>query len=500
MAERELIPVERDEQINGLVRRLRQSPARQVAFAVPEEAPVLRNQVNLRLLQFYAEQEKKRLTLVTADVVVQRLAEEAGVQWSLPERSPAPVAAESPDETPVHLPGPAPAAGPTAARRFPLRPRLAHLLALPLLVLLIGSWQLLAGPAVTVTVRPAVEERSLEASLRGVTGTGTPDDVRLTLLQRPVSGSGSAPATGRRTFGVSRARGSVTFLNQETKAIRVAAGTVVTTAAGTAYRVTATVEVPAVKTEYFMKIAVGVRAGQAEARVEALEPGSSGNVAEGRVVRFRTPPAGNLQVTNPEPLKGGEDRSVAVVTAADVGRAEREAAAALARQARPLLEGVLEDGTALIPDSVRLSPPALSSGAHPGDEATQVGANATATAFGLTYRPEELTRLAGESFRKRLPAGLTLVPGSLSVAPPRFARVEPQLVEFIVPVSGRGAYRIDAAAVRRAVRGKSRTGAEAAVRALPGVGGVTIEGAVKRLPSWTGRLRVVVAGPSGEAL
>lgn len=489
MAERELIQVERDEQINGLVRRLKQSGARQVTFVVPEAAAVLRNPVNLRLLRFYAEQEEKRLRLVTSDAVVQRLADEAGIDWAPPEKGEAPRAAAVGT-------GQSPASGPG-----PFRPRAAHLLVLPALLLLIGVWQLLAGPAVTVTVRPVVQERAAQVTLQGrVGGRGGAGEVPLTLLQQPVTGSGSVAATGRQRLGISPARGSVTFLNQAQQAVKVPAGTLVATAAGTAFRVAEAVEVPGVKAEYFMKIAVGIRAGQAEARVEAVTPGSEGNVAAGRVVKLKSALPGRLQVTNPEPLRGGEDRTVAVVTAADVGRAEREASAAVARQAREALEAQLPQGLQLIPASVRLSPPAVTTKEQVGDEAAGVTATATVTAFALAYRPETVKRTAAEAWRRTVPPGMMVVQGSLSPGAPEFGRVEPQLAEFLVRVTGLVAPELEAAAVRQAARGKTPAAAEAAVKALPGVDQVTLEGARRRLPSWSGRLRVKILAPATGAL
>jgi hypothetical protein len=494
MSERETIWVEADEQINGLVRKLRESGARQVTFAVSDEAAVLRNAVNLRLLKFYAEQEEKRVRLETGDAVVQRLADEVGLDWSQPAREAAPPRVERRAEQ-LRIALPAEGGVPRPAVR---RPRALHLLALPLLLLLIGAWQLLAGPVITVTVRPVVREHNSEIALRGRVGApGSRGEVPLTLLQQPVTASGTASATGRRRYGVSRGRGSVTFLNQEAQPVKLPAGTIVTTAAGIAFRLLEGVQVPGVRTEYFMKIAVGLRAGQAEGQVEAIVPGSEGNVAAGRVTRFKTQPAGGLQVTNPEPLRGGEDRVVSVATAADVGRAEREAAAALARQAQPALAAEVPKGWRLIPGSVRLSPPEVSAKAQAGDETVLVEAVATATAFGLLYRPEAVQRAAAEAHLRSLPEGYTALDGRVSPGSPQFGRVEPQLAEFLVPVSGAVVARVEEAAVRRAVQGRSRPAAEAAVRALPGVEGVTIEGGGGRIPSWSGRLRVTIARPGG---
>ncbi|HHW14515.1 MAG TPA: hypothetical protein GXX28_06245 [Firmicutes bacterium] len=489
MTERQLIPVGKEEQITGLVRELRRSGARQVVFAVPAESTVLRSLANLRLLKFYAEQEGKTVRLVTGDAVVQRLADEAGIDWTVPER-----------ETPSSSVRPFPVAEPADLRRpapWP-RPSVRHLLAVPLLILALGAWQLFAGPMVTVTVHPAVKEYACELTLQGqVDGHPGKGRIALTSLECQVTATGSAAPTGHRRYGVTRAKGTVAFLNQKPQAVRVPAGTVVTTAAGLAFRTLETIQVPGVKTEYFMKIAVGLRAGQAEARIEAVDPGSEGNVSAGRITKLKGPLAGVLQLTNPEPTRGGEDRSVSVVTAADVGRAEREAAALLARQARGALEAQVPPGLRLIPESIRLSPPSLRTQGQPGDEVPEVVAEASATAFGLLYRPEAVAKAAVEAYLRTVPEGHVALPETIVPGVPRFSRVEPELAELIVPVGGRIVPRVEAAAVRQAVRGKTLAEAEAAVKALPGVESVTITGARGRLPSWSGRLRIAVGSPEG---
>lgn len=495
MAERAFIQVEADEQINGLIGRLRQSGAREVVFAVPEETAVLRNPVNLRLLRFYADEEHKSVRVVTGDSVVQRLADEAGVDWEAPvAQTVRPRVGEPPAMSAVRTQG---------LRRKPwqFRPRPVHLLAVPLLVLAVGGWQLLAGPAVTVLVSPAVSQRVSEVSLRGrVNGRTGVGEVPLTPVQKPVEATATVPATGRRRFGISAARGSVTFLNQNTQAVKVPAGTVVTTAAGTAFRTLETVSVPGVKAEYFMKIAVGLRSGQAEARVEALAPGSQGNVTAGRVVKLKSPISVKVQVTNPEPLRGGEDRTVTIVTSADLGRAERAAAAQLPKRAAAAVEDQLGAGLRVVPGSLRQSPPEIVPGQHADDEGTEATAKASVTAFALVYQPSAVDKAAREVWRRNLPAGLVAVPGSLRVSPAAFPRVEPQLAEVTITVTGQVAAVPNREAIRRVTRGKSVAAAEEAARSLPGVAGVTIKGARGRVPSWSSRVRVTVADPGEGAL
>ncbi|MGE5508015.1 MAG: baseplate J/gp47 family protein [Chitinophagales bacterium] len=503
MAEREVIAVEADEQINGLIRRLRQSGARQVTFVVPEAAAVLRNAVNLRLLRFYAEQEQKVVRLVTGDAVVQRLADEAGLEWSAaPEASQARGPAEGCYEAGAQRLSEGAATGEGGPRPAPAtpRPRLVpswrHLVWLPVLVLLLAAWQLVAGPAVVVTVEPAVQEVARDVVLRAETGGG--GTLPLARLEQAIEATASVETTGHRRVGVAAAHGSVTFLNQNPKPVTIPAGTVLLTTAGLSFRTVETVKVPGVSTDYYMKIPVGVRSGQAEARVVAVEPGAEGNVGAGRLTRFKEGPPAGVQVTNPEPTRGGEDRTAALVTAADLDRVRRAAEAALVAQARPALEALLTQGHELIPDSVRVSGVAVETSGTVSSEAETVSATAQGVASGLEYEPAAARRAAVAALPKLVPAKYTVVPGSIAAGGPRFARVEAGLAEIVVPVTGRLVPALDVAAIRQAARGKTRGEAEAALRRVPGVGRVSITGGGRRLPGWSGRLKVKIAAPAGS--
>lgn len=516
MAEREIIAVEAGEQINGLIRRLRQSGAHHVTFVVPEAAAVLRNPVNLRLLRFYAEQEEKQVRLVTGDAVVQRLADDAGVEWTAtPEEtpqsdravrpgSPSAPASEDPWALLVQTGGTGTGGEPPArelasapaARQLRRQPSLKHLAWLPALLLLLAGWQLWAGPSVVVTIEPALRAFSREVNLRGELGGGE-GTVALNRLEQPVEATGSVEATGHRRYGVAPARGTVTFLNQNAKPVTIPAGTVLVTAAGTAFRTAEAVKVPGVTTDYYMKIPVGVRSGQAEGRVTAATPGSEGNVGAGRLTRFKDGAPAGIQVTNPEPARGGEDRSASVVTAADVDRARQAAQAALTERARPALEALLGDGRQLIPESVRVGEVTVEAGTQANQEAAVATAAARGVVTGLEYEPGAAREAAVGALAKAAPDGFTVVPGSASPGAPRFVRVEAELAEIVVPVSGSLLPAIDPAAIRQAARGKARADAEAAIREVPGVGTVSITGGGRRLPSWSSRLKVKITAPAG---
>ena len=122
------------------------------------------------------------------------------------------------------------------------------------------------------------------------------------------------------------------------------------TGEGILFATDAPVVVPPRSTEYFLDVATGVRAGQQEVTITALEPGEQGNVAAGRVRFFADGALGEkLTVRNPEPLRGGTSVQQTQVTEEDIQRAESACQRQANLKAAEILQAKAgEAGTVLI--------------------------------------------------------------------------------------------------------------------------------------------------------
>lgn len=82
------IYLEPDEEITSVVDRLRELDDDEVAIVVPKRAALLQSIVNLKLLRFQAEQQGKRINIVTTDKTGRNLASAVGltVHQKLPEK------------------------------------------------------------------------------------------------------------------------------------------------------------------------------------------------------------------------------------------------------------------------------------------------------------------------------------------------------------------------------------------------------------------------------
>jgi hypothetical protein len=76
----EVIPVNKNDTVQGLIEKMRETSASQVVLFSDTRLPFLRNEINLRLLKFYSEEEGKILTLVVKDRAVKKLARSLGMR------------------------------------------------------------------------------------------------------------------------------------------------------------------------------------------------------------------------------------------------------------------------------------------------------------------------------------------------------------------------------------------------------------------------------------
>ena len=74
MARTEVIPVEKDESIQGLIQKMHDSLSTRIVIFSDKRVPFLRNEINLRLLKYYSEEESKELVLVVKDRAVRNFA------------------------------------------------------------------------------------------------------------------------------------------------------------------------------------------------------------------------------------------------------------------------------------------------------------------------------------------------------------------------------------------------------------------------------------------
>ena len=219
------------------------------------------------------------------------------------------------------------------------------------------------------------------------------------------------PATGRKTVGITAAKGVVTLINQSQSELVVKKGTIVETSNGIKFQIVSDVTVPAVQTQYFMDIPTGLIAGKAEAEIAAVEQGSRGNVAAGRITSIH---GYELEVRNVEPTTGGEDVVLQVATQEDLDRAQT----LVSRDSAQELNDAIKDrlGDRILLEETFKSEIQWVSMSQVGEETSEVFASGVC--LGKAFLLD--TRLFGEEVARALtvevPSGFAIDPQTVSLA------------------------------------------------------------------------------------
>lgn len=203
-----------------------------------------------------------------------------------------------------------------------------------------------------------------------------------------VNYSGSVPTTGTRAVPDATASGRVRFSNPTDQNVTITAGTELKAFGGQTYRVASDVTVAAGN-------AALSQFGAGEAVIEAVDPGTAGNLDVGQV-------SGELEngvfySNRDAPIAGGTDSLVKTIQPTDVQTLHDTASEQLRQMAASGQGGNLDPDTQVVPATVELSEPAFTDDLQAGDDGDQVSTTATATATVLTYSNRDLRLRATEA-------------------------------------------------------------------------------------------------------
>ena len=296
--------------------------ADEVVLSVAAGAPVLRSPVFLEVARRAAG--ARRIALVTPDARARSLA--AAVHMP----AFASVAALERHELDITEPlGPARRAAIAATQTQP-RAGTSPVRVAGIGGALVGALLVLlaiVGPSATVVVAPVAEPLGpLEFDLRA--GPNNADINALTLGPAPLSAKITGTATGSRTEET-KATGVERFTNSTTFDLRIPKGTVVQTGDGIRFVTTEDKTMPKSQIQVFPP---NVSFGTVDIAIEAVDVGTKGNVAAGRINQAN-PVSSSYSVTNPNPTSGGDSKKFAVITVPDYQLAASKADAELRKQA-----------------------------------------------------------------------------------------------------------------------------------------------------------------------
>ncbi len=565
MATSTIIYLDVEDEITSAATRIRAAEATRLALVVPPGSRIATSRMNFRLLAREAARLGRRLAVVAPDAPSRALAAAAGLEVhasvgeyeaslasdarasgsggplpavaaeegaGLEEAEPAaPLAADrglEPTRVLETLPrraearpsrsGEGPSPSPSLAPEAPALPlasgvraprRRGRLLALAVALLAValaggGVAAYLLLPSATIRVVPRVDPIGplefhvvADPTLAEVDPAGA--RIPATRLTIPIEVSDRFPATGKRVVEA-KARGTVVFTSRNTGAeVEIPAGTQVATAGGVVFKTTRRVVVPKAT---FLPPTPGL----AEAPVEALVAGPSGNVPAGSITRVSTVIQARLvnpddPVSNPEPTSGGKREEFPRVAQADVDRAM----AALTARAETALRDGLADPD-LVPAGLTVfeATAALGPLAPSVDPASLVGTEVAEFELGLrgegsvlAVDESPIAAVAESRARANVAPDHVFVEGSLAVEVGDPV-VEGTEIRFPVTARAEQTVVLDPESLRAAIKGRP---VEEARRLLERYGRVTIEvwpDWVTTIPTLDARLEVLVGPEDGR--
>lgn len=292
-------------------------PSDELVLAIAAGAPVLRSPVFLEVLRRAAG--PRRVALVTADPRARSLA--ASVHMPAFASTAALERHELDATEPL---GPA-----RRAAIVSTEPKRASRLGAGIVLAILTLAALVAGavaaPTATIVVAPVSEHLGpLEYDLRA--GPNSADINATTLGPANITAKVTTPATGSRTEET-KAKGIERFTNQTTADVRIAKGTIVKTADNIQF---ATLQDTMLPKSTIVIFPPSVTFGTADIAIEAVEPGTRGNVEAKKI--NQSPSPAQFSVDNPIATAGGDSKKIAIVVQADYDLAASRVATELKKQ------------------------------------------------------------------------------------------------------------------------------------------------------------------------
>ena len=394
----------------------------------------------------------------------------------------------------------------TRARRFPTA-LFFTTIALAALLLVLGLIGAIVLPSASITISAKVEPVGpLQLTIRADPTATAADPVAGVVpavqLSQDFTSFGTFNATGKKTT-TTTATGSVTFTSINTvTSVHFPAGSIVTTANGTAFATTADLTVPRAK--------FGHQAPSESVGVTAVKGGNSGNVAAGTINQLPPGYAAYLySVSNAAATTGGSATSTTVIQKSDTDAAVASLTKGLKQQFAawlPKPDG-LPPGSTPFPKTGSLSQASADT-----DPSTLVGLNQatfqlTMTATGTETSVDEstVTDLAVTRIQAEVSQGYTLVAGSEKVVLGP-TQVDGEVVAFPATVVASQIRHLDPDSLRQLVQGKSVEEARAILSEYGTVDIQTWPSFVGSIPSLAWRLTLTIepssvtpsAGPSSS--
>lgn len=432
--------IDREEGVNDLIKLIKSTPASKMALVIQNGFLLLNSEINLKLIKDYAKRYGKEIVFINPDPFINEKVSAMGfkiypnleaLQLVLPFSQEAAGTEEKSgnenkgnkedwsDEKPVgeenHLEN-----GKRREKKIKaIKGSFSSIFSMILILIILGlAYFYFLYPTATIEIKPIVNEIRDQLQVTGSNAIQNIDwennILPLHRTEMEITGKEELKTTGVKLVGETPARGTVKFINESQEAKKIPAGTIVKTESGNRFKTLKEVTVSGLEVDYLMDVPVGMKAGQAEVEVEALVKGSKGNISIGRI-RLIENELDKVHVINPEPIRGGEDKRIAVVSEDDVIRVKEILEEKLKNKLVTEFYQEMGGNYRIIEKGLTYKDLELSVDHNIGDVTDTIKAEGRLIVSGHLLKNSELDRLVTHLFQNELPENYQLMSTGINI-------------------------------------------------------------------------------------
>lgn len=534
-----ILQVSSQEELGGVLQRLRSEPSRSVRLVIPDRAIISQGSIVMKLLADVAGKLNKEVSIVSDLPQVRTLAKQAGLTVEGVEAGdteghgfvqgedvaatavvsgadsdedmvirdftdqPEDFGADVDDDQDGGKAGAGMAGlwgnGWSGVKQWVASHKVPLILVSVFLLVAIGGLMMAAYYLPHATVTLYTQKRTIDRDIQ-VTASpnasavdGTNMVVPATLVNGTASQSKTFEATGEEEVGES-ATGVVTLINNSTDEKDLPAGTILT-ADDRQFTLNNSVTVPAKKDGIFD---LNPEKGTADASVTAVDIGSDYNLKAGSEFSVGGYDMSTLAGINDEAISGGSSETVKIVTAEDRQNAIESLSPQVQEDARKALEQKISVGQLILEDAADLEVSATNFSHEAGAEADEFSLTVEVVASAPVVSQSDLSSLLTGAIEDRVPDGYELVEG------------EPEIVTNVLQVEDSGNIQltstfkaqvvpvVDTEALVDEIKGEHPSAVESFLQGQPNLDGYDITlapqlpGPFYRLPRIEGNIEVTV--------
>ena len=487
--------------IENLVKELINTSGRRVILEVSKDASLLNNEINLRLLKFYAEEEEKELFIDSDDPLLNSLAHQLKIPtlrggqpiFSRPRKVPEPIYQKAEMEIAA-----SPETGVEAVGLgwTQLQGGLQFAIVISLFSLVLAGWWVLQ-PRAVVMVYP--KEQAITFSTAAQIGTAFNHQQILAgmipakILEKDNQINVQTVTTGSKIVGVTPAVGRLTLINSTGQPVILPKGSVAFGKAGVRFFTNQDVMVPKRRTKYRDGIAIGEEYGRAEVNITAEKKGTIGNQPAKSITSLSEKYQRFLKVINSSPTRNGTDKKIAVVTLTDVKKGEDEAKRQMELVGNEEISTLAGKEYLCLPELARTEIIRIVNKPDIGEESTLVQTILTYRLTALSPLIDDLLKYLTRKFEKNIPEGFRGKNELVVLTGAKPIRVTDSEVQLKLTGRGRIQGVLEKSKIKNLIKGKTKAEASSLLTRQNEVSRFNIDfkNNSQRLPQYTFQIKVV---------